>query len=193
MPGLELLLLLAVSLSAGDENELAEAIRNGDRTAFRRFFEAYQQPLLRYLIHRRVAPDAAEDLVQNAFVHIWENRGTIRTGGSLKGLLFRIGYTRALNHFRDTAKFDGAVEEDMLQDAVPDQDPAERRDVRERVQEAVAALPERRRAVFEMCVLEGLSYAEAAEALEISRKTVENHMGYALKAVRERLAGLRPE
>ncbi len=59
------------------------------------------------------------------------------------------------------------------------------------VQAAVETLPERRRAVFELCILQGLTYAEAADALDISRKTVENHMGYALKAVREHLSGLR--
>ncbi|NNE71411.1 MAG: sigma-70 family RNA polymerase sigma factor, partial [Rhodothermales bacterium] len=188
----ELLLVLAAAIPAGDDQALAESIRNGDRSAFRKFFEAWHKPLLRYLLHRRVPPDVAEDLVQNAFVHIWENRGKIRTDGSLKGLLFRIGYTRALNHFRDTARFEGELDEQALGVPAPDVDPAEQRDVRDRVREAVDALPERRRAVFELCVLEGLSYAEAAEALEISRKTVENHMGYALKAVRERLSGLRP-
>jgi RNA polymerase sigma-70 factor (ECF subfamily) len=192
LPLLELLLLLAVAIPAGEEEGLAIAIKSGDRTAFRRFFEAHHEALLRYLIHRRVSPDVAEDLVQNAFVHIWENRASIKPGGSLRGLLFRIGYTRALNHFRDTSRFaDVAPEDAPVSVAEESQDPAERDEVRALVQAAVAVLPERRRAVFELCILQDLSYAEAAEALGISRKTVENHMGYALKAVRARLAGLR--
>ncbi len=192
MPLLELLLLLAVAIPAEDEEELASAIRSGDRTAFRRFFQANHEALLRYLIHRRVSPDIAEDLVQNAFVHIWESRESIKPGGSLRGLLFRIGYTRALNHFRDTARFaDVAPEDAPVSAAAESQDPAERDEVRMLVQAAVESLPERRRTVFELCILQGLTYAEAADALDISRKTVENHMGYALKAVRERLAGLR--
>ena len=192
LPLLELLLLLAVAIPAEDEEGLSIAIKSGDRTAFRRFFEAYHEALLRYLVHRRVSPDVAEDLVQNAFVHIWENRESIKPGGSLRGLLFRIGYTRALNHFRDSARFaDVAPEDAPLQVTSESQDPAERDEVRLLVQAAVETLPERRRAVFELCILQGLTYAEAAEALDISRKTVENHMGYALKTVRERLAGLR--
>lgn len=185
-------MLLAVAIPAQDEEGLASAIKSGDRTAFRRFFEANHEALLRYLIHRRVSPDVAEDLVQNAFVHIWENRDSIKPGGSLRGLLFRIGYTRALNHFRDTARFADVAPEDTPAPAAMDSpDPAERDEVRVMVQAAVESLPERRRAVFELCVLQELTYAEAADALDISRKTVENHMGYALKAVRERLAGLR--
>ncbi len=192
LPLLELLLLLSVAIPAGDEEGLALAIKGGDRTAFRRFFEANHEALLRYLIHRRVSPDVAEDLVQNAFVHVWENRESIKPGGSLRGLLFRIGYTRALNHFRDTARFADVAPEDAPVTATAEsQDPAERNEIRSQVQAAVDALPERRRAVFELCILKGLTYAEAGEALDISRKTVENHMGYALKAVREQLAGLR--
>ncbi|MBO6576314.1 MAG: sigma-70 family RNA polymerase sigma factor [Rhodothermales bacterium] len=185
---LELVLLLAVTLSDDDEAGLARAIRAGDRTAFRTFFEAHHQALLRYLVHKQVAPDVAEDLVQNAFVYIWEQRHQIRDDGSLRGLLFRIGYTRALNHFRDTARLTG----DLPDEAAPEADPGERMDVQEQVARAVARLPERRRAVFELCVLQGLTYREAAEALEITPKTVENHMGYALKAVREELKELRP-
>lgn len=46
-------------------------------------------------------------------------------------------------------------------------------------------LPERRRAVFELCFVNGLTYKEAAQVLEISPKTVENQMGHALKSIRE--------
>ena len=53
---------------------------------------------------------------------------------------------------------------------------------------AVEALPERRRAVFELCFLQELTYREAAEALSISVKTVENQMGHALKAIRTAMA-----
>ena len=185
------LLILASVLSDDDEAALAAAIKAGDRTAFRKFFDRYHAELLRYLRHRKVPEDVAEDLVQNAFVHIWEQRGSIREGGSLRGLLFRIGYTRALNHFRDTARFSAEDPSELGLSAEAQADPAERSEVRAALQAAVEALPERRRAVFELCVLEGMTYREAAEALEISTKTVENHMGYALKAVRERLEAFR--
>jgi RNA polymerase sigma-70 factor (ECF subfamily) len=62
------------------------------------------------------------------------------------------------------------------------------RDIRDALDGAVRSLPERRRAVFELCVLEGFTYRETAEALEISIKTVENQMVHALRHVREALA-----
>lgn len=183
----ELLLLFASLPDGDDEAEFARRIRDGDAHAFRTLFDRHHGALYRYLVHRNVDPDVAEDLVQQAFVTVWERRGTIREDGSLRGLLFRIAMTRALNHFRDTARFTDAEPEAAAGGSAP-HDPAVARDVRDALQAAVAALPERRRAVFELCVLEGLTYREAAEALEISVKTVENQMVQALRSVREALS-----
>lgn len=182
-------LLLLLSALVPEEVDLAAALRSGDRMAFRAFFDRYHADLLRYLKYRNVPDELAEDLVQQAFVTIWEKRDSLRDDGSVRGLLFRIAYTRALNHFRDTARLErlGDPEETVSADASPE-DAAEGRLMRERLKAAVAALPERRRAVFELCMLEGLSYRETAESLEISIKTVENQMAHALRAVREALA-----
>ena len=64
-------------------------------------------------------------------------------------------------------------------------------ETRQAFDRAVAALPERRRAVFELCFVEGLTYRETAEVLEISPKTVEHQMSSAFKALREALADWR--
>ena len=53
---------------------------------------------------------------------------------------------------------------------------------------AVEALPPRRRAAFELCFMQQLSYREAAEALGVSIKTIENQMGHALKTIRAAMA-----
>lgn len=187
----ELLLLVAASMS--EAPGLAAALRAGDRTAFRAFFERHHGELLRYLRYRNVPDEQAEDLVQQAFVTVWERRESLRDDGSVRGLLFRIAYSRALNHFRDTSRLDRA-QGDELPGAEPGPDMyAESRLIRERLEAAVAALPERRRAVFELCMLEGLSYREASEALDISAKTVENQMAHALRAVRAALSIHREE
>jgi RNA polymerase sigma-70 factor (ECF subfamily) len=52
---------------------------------------------------------------------------------------------------------------------------------------AIGSLPEKRREVFELCYLQEMSYREVATALDISIKTVENHMSLALKDLREKL------
>lgn len=180
-------LLLALATSPGedlDDRELARSIRSGDQDAFRAFFDRYHGLLYGYLRRRGADSATAEDLVQQAFIAIWERRTEIDPDRSLRAFLFKIGYNRALNHFRDTARFDG---DDALADAPGTADPEAAAGyalMRDSLAAVVAQLPERRRAVFELCFLEGLTYREAAEALAVSVKTVENQMAAALKTLR---------
>jgi RNA polymerase sigma-70 factor (ECF subfamily) len=181
-----------------DAEELARRIRDGDREAFRAFFERHHGRLLGYVRSRGVPAEAAEDLVQNAFLYVWQHRDRIAPSQSLRAYLFRIGYTRALNHLRDTDRIAGGVDPQDAAARQPDWASADtpetdafNAELRRQIDAAVAALPERRRAVFELCFLEGLTYREAADALDVTRKTVENHMRLALQDLREALEEVR--
>lgn len=192
---LGLLLLLAHQGSVGmlDDTELARRIRKGDRQAFRHFFERYYAFLLHYLERMGVNSAVAEDLVQQAFLIIWERRAQIDPNRSLRAFLFRIGHNRALNHFRDTRRLSQEGELPEMADPSPGADrQVEATLLQARLREAIACLPERRRAVFELCFLQGLTYREAAEVLDISPKTVENQMTQALRQLRTALADFQP-
>jgi RNA polymerase sigma-70 factor, ECF subfamily len=194
-----LLLYLAVSGSTGlNDRDLARRIRNGDLEAFRQFFEEHKALLAGFLRKRQVPDDVAGDIIQNAFITIWERRSEIDENRSLRAYLFRISYTRALNHFRDTAKFTGSHLHDdspLLQISKSDQaGPEQQADhaiIRDALDRIIAGMPEKRRAVFELCFLQELTYREAAEVLDVSIKTVENHMALALKTVREGMEKFR--
>ena len=185
-----LLFVLAAQISAAlDDRELARRIRDGDHQAFKQFFDRYHATLMGYLQRKGLTGEAAQDIVQNAFIWVWDHRETIEPQKSLRALLFRIGYTRMLNFHRDHAKFERHEELSTL--TASRAGSPEYSMIREKLMEAMAALPERRRAVFELCFLEEMTYRETAEALEISVKTVENQMSHALKAVRAALADYR--
>jgi RNA polymerase sigma-70 factor, ECF subfamily len=187
------LALLLAALADGapespEEAALTAAIREGDHRAFRRFFERHHAGLLRYLDRRGVSDEVADDLAQAAFVYLWEHRAALDPARSARAYLYRIAHTRALNHFRDTARLVRDVPEDgPSAPTAPASDAAEAAMLQEALAAAVAALPERRRAVFELCFGQGLSHKEAAEALGLSPKTIEHQMGYALKTLRARL------
>jgi RNA polymerase sigma-70 factor, ECF subfamily len=182
-----LLLLLAVATSdeeALDDVELAARIKRGDRVAFRAFYERHHGMLFGYLRRRGVAAATCEDLIQQAFVTIWERRTEIDDQKSLRAFLFSIGHNRAINHFRDNARFSD-VEISPETPGVSDPEAhAEFSLMLETLQASIQKLPERRRAVFELCFIDQLTYREAAEALGISIKTVEHQMGAALKSLR---------
>ena len=182
------LLATAAGGTGGDDDAraLARRIRRGDAWAFRRFFDATHADLLRSLRRRGLDAESAEDVAQAAYVWVWEHRDRIDPARSLRGLLFRIGLTRGLNHARDRARWDPLAGTEPPADAAGD--PAALADLRRALAAAAAALPERRRQTFTLCFTDGLSHAEAAEVMGVSPRTVEHQMAAALRDVRARLA-----
>ena len=171
-----------------DDAVLARRIKEGDHVAFRQFFDRYHGVLLAYLTKKGLDPEAAQDIVQNAFIKIWESREQIDPSKSLKSFLFRIGYTRTLNHFRDTAKFDQGTDLNLRANESNVHQETAYNQVHDYLLKVVRKMPEKRKAVFELCFLQELTYREAAEALGVSIKTIENHMALALKTVRAAMA-----
>lgn len=188
-----LLFFLAIHISQAIEDaELTRRIKEGDHRAFQIFFDRYHATLFSYLRRKGLDHGATQDLVQNAFMKIWENRDAIDPGRSLRALLFRIGYTRTLNFFRDHAKFDYEHDLSARSDAAQQpQDETSYNLAQDQLQKLVETLPARRKAVFELCFLEELTYRETAETLGISIKTVENQMAHALKTIRAGMAHLK--
>ncbi len=188
-----LLFYLAIHISqAVEDAELTRRIKEGDHSAFKVFFDRYHATLFSYLKRRGLDHGATQDLVQNAFLKIWESRNDIDPNKSLRALLFRIGYTRALNFFRDHAKFDYEHDLSIRSDAdMHPQDQTSYNLARDQLHKLIETLPPRRKAVFELCFQEELTYREAAEALGISIKTVENQMAHALKTIRAGMAHLK--
>lgn len=190
MPVISLLIVL-LGLSAASnprtDQELTAGVASSDRSAFRALFERYNVPLHRFLVRLGVATEIAEDILQDVFVGLWNSRARLDPARSVRAYLYRACRNRAANHFRNRARrSDASVEMSPDHEPAPD-DALAFVLLRDRVNEAIATLPERRRVVFELCFMSGLSYKEAAAALDISPKTVENQMGHALKTIREYL------
>ena len=183
-------LILALASSAErelDAAELASQIKNGDQEAFRNFFERHQESLFRYLRSRNMDKETAEDLIQQAFVYIWEHRDGIDPDKSLRSYLFRIAYTRMLNHIRNNRKFDDSKEQPAGETHQTPEDKTRARDLEKAIRQTLKSMPEKRSRVFELCFLEEFTYREAAEVLDVSVKTIENHMGLAFKDMRKAL------
>jgi len=190
---LQLILLLAsVDSEELTDPELAIKIKNGNHEAFKKFFDRYNAFLLNYLMKRGTAKEAAKDLVQQAFVMIWEKRDEIDETKSLRAFLFKIGYTRMLNLFRDHSKFDEEADpEENTSYEEPEDEDNKRAELNSAIEKAISAMAEKRQEVFRLCFIQEFTYKEAAQVLDVSVKTVENHMGLALKDMRESLKQYR--
>lgn len=192
----EVLLFLLAARSNDQDQDLILRIRAGDEHAFRTFFDKHHDALKRYLLSRGISRPEADDLVQQAFLIVWEKRGELDPNRSVRALLFRIAYTRMLNHIRDTSRTSADPMDQEPEGEEGQHDPLadlQHGELVDAVENALEQMPEKRRAVFELCFLQQFTYKEAADALDIAPKTVENHMGYALKSMRKRLKNFRTD
>src|SRR3712207_1563340 len=176
------------------DRELLDRLRQGDREAFDALFRAHYPALVgvaESIVRERAV---AEEVAQDVMLELWRRRDTVSVDDSPRAYLFRAARNRALNHLRHervkvrTAPL--AAGPTVTQPDAPSRLEEERIDAA--VREAVAALPERCREVFELSRGHGLRYAEIAGVLGISVKTVEAQMGKALRVLRERLAPWLP-
>ncbi|MBL7977496.1 MAG: RNA polymerase sigma-70 factor [Bacteroidetes Order II. Incertae sedis bacterium] len=168
----------------------SRSIRNSDRKAFRALFEAFYTPLYRYTVLLIRDSEAAYDVVQEVFTKLWEMRDTLDEGRSLKALLYQMTRNRALNHIRDHQKKMTDWESVPEPIGETEQGIMERIDtsaIQEKLSGWIAELPERRREVFMLSRYDGLSHEEIATILNISPRTVNNHLGFALTELRQKV------
>jgi RNA polymerase sigma-70 factor (ECF subfamily) len=136
-------------------------------------------------------------VAQEMFAEIWLKRDQIRIHTSVTAYLKKMAISRALNYIRDTRKHQwDELDQPESDHLTPTTDPdiilrMEEEDVRRKLEAAISALPEKCRIVFLLSRTEELSYAEIAEQLQISVKTVENQIGKALRMLREALGDHR--
>lgn len=189
-----ILLLYLDATPPPTDSELMARARTGDRLAFEEIYSRYEGRVYAYL-WRLVRDEAvAADLRQDAFLRLWQARKDWKGGGSVAGYLIRAARNlaidahrrRRLHHRWQEETMSGPQAAALAPDAVLAQEGLEAR-----VNAAVEALPERPREVFILKRDAGFSYREISELLGISTKTVEVHMGKALRLLRVALADLR--
>lgn len=146
--------------------------------------------LLRYALQVTHDEAAAYDVVQDAFIKLWNVRETLDPERSMKALLYRIVRNLALNQQR--AKH----HEEAKRAAMPVPDPTHTTSPEEvmdaealgaRIREWIAELPPRRREAFQLSRFEGLSHEEIAQVMNLTPRTVTNHIMLALQYLRDRL------
>lgn len=169
---------------------LTAALRQGDETAFDYLFRALYAPLVRYTTGLTDGdPDEAEDLVQQAFVRLWDQRATLDVQHSLKAYLYRTVHNAALNRLRAARTRDRYTDHQtrQMEDQYTPAASESGSELQQRLKAALDKLPPQCRQVFELSRFEELKYREIAEHLGISIKTVETQMGKALRLLRHEL------
>lgn len=176
---------------AEDDGDLAARLVAGDVGAFAMLLESYWGPLVAYAGRMLGARDAADDVVQETFIRVWENRARVKPTRSLRGYLYRLTRNLVIDELRrarirtDRASMLGG---EVASPPTP-AEVTEADDLGAAATRAIQGLAERRREVFVLAHLHDLSYRQIAEILGITPRTVANHMTLALRQLR---AALQP-
>ena len=164
---------------------------DGTQDDYVRLVERHWAPLVRYARSVLRSTDATEDVVQEAFVRLWSLRTPLPQDHAV-GYLYRSVRNLALNERRaQRVRALWLAREARAVRVAAEPDDEEIADAR--VRQAVAALPRRRREVFELARFHDLSYQQIAQALGLSPQTVANHMSAAMRDLRHALRDLLDE
>ena len=183
-----------------DDQALVERCRQGDLGAFEPLVEKYRERVWRLAYNYVHDREEAQDVAQEAFVRAWQALASFRGQSAFYTWLFRIVVNVATDRVRQRAARGRAFGTDIVPEADWERvlvDPrlgpgevAHRHQQQERIQQALRALPERHRTIIMLSDLEGLSYREIAEVLDIPMGTVMSRLHNARKRLREVLGPL---
>ena len=186
------------------DHDLVQRVQAGDSAAFRALYDKYHRRAFAVAMGVVKNEDDALDVVQVAFVKVHKNIHKFHGSASFYTWLYRIVMNASIDHVRRTSRrrnldFDErALHEESevagdgaLVPSVTNSNPGKaalRRELGDAIQAALQELPEHHRAVIVLREIEGMSYEEMAEALEVPKGTVMSRLFHARKKMQTALA-----
>lgn len=172
--------------------DLILALKEGNLKAFNQIFDRYAKRLYRFSMGYLKSAENAEEIVQEVFLKIWNNREELIVQKSFDSYLFTIAKNGILNTIRKSKSEKAYLNYAKLypgKDVLLDQE-LDFKELEKAYQEAIAQLSPRRKEIFLLSREQSLSNAEIAKKMNISVKTVENQMTSALAEIRKNLRSL---
>lgn len=174
-------------MSRNEDDILWKKIKKGDERAFHALFNKYYKSIT-YRAYKVLADEhIAKDNAQEVFLDLWNKREQKEITTSIGAYLNKAIVFKTIDYIR-AQRLDFNKDSTLEQKSINPFQAIEGKELAEVIREAAMTLPERCRIIFLMSRFEELSHKEIAQKLEISPKTVENQITYALKRMRQILA-----
>lgn len=170
--------------------ELVEKLQSGDLDAFDQIFKRFGDKLFGFALKYLKSKEETEELVQDVFLKIWENRKNLKKESSLKSYLFTIAYHNICRVFKKKQIYLKFLEENksIANSTFNLEDQIEYKGVLEQIDLLIERLPEKQRAIFIKSYREGKSTKEIAKEINLAPGTVDNHISAALKFLRNQIS-----
>lgn len=186
----------------GLNNELVNSLKEGKEKTFRAIFIGYFESLEVFAKAYVVDQDVAKDMAQEALTNLWVRRSTLSENTNLKAFLYQVTRNNCLNYLKRIkvqAKYEKRMRDnynDLLLNYEAlvqlNFDTISYRELMDALNSAISRLPVKCREVFELSRYNGMKNAEIAEKLNISVKTVEEHISKALRQLKDKLSIFYP-
>jgi len=153
-------------------------------------YKFYTKRLFKFAYSILKSQEEAENIIQDVFLNLWENRSKVEKDSSVKSYIFTIAYNSTISVIRKKSRDSQFIEYlKSLQEITeaPVNLQLEYNELTNKLDEIINTLPQRQKEVYMLHRVEGLKYSEIAKRLNISANTIENHMSRALKTIRTKL------
>lgn len=175
------------NLNANTDTVLINRLREGDKLALTELYNTYWQLLFISAYNIIKDKELCEDIIQDIFMNIWHNREKLEINISLKGYLYACARYQVFNQFRknkDKIHVEFFNDLDKRFQYVTPETEMMHKELVQQINTIVETLPEKCQLVYKLSREEQLTHKEIAVRLNISVKTVENHITKALQTVR---------
>jgi len=177
-------------LTPDNEHLLLTRLKSGDQESLSTLYYLYNDQLIYYVQRAAKSPFLAEDVVHDTFLKVWQNRDQLDTSKPIRPYLFVIAKRTLLNFLR-RARHEGQIISEIKKYALEEDHSTQRlleyNESNRLINQAIDNLSGQVKRTFLCCRVEGMSYKQAAELLQITESTVNKHMSKALHLIREYL------
>lgn len=174
-------------LTISKTDELIRRLKKDDKSAVDELFSYYYPRLYHFSKSVLKIETEIDDILQEVFVKIWLNRQKINNVETFNSYIFTITKNEILNLIRSKLR-DQTFKNELFLRSVAEEyqtsNQVEFDEIENKIDQTVACLPEKRQQVFVLSRMEGLSNKEIAQKLNISEKTVEDHITHAIKYIK---------
>jgi RNA polymerase sigma-70 factor, ECF subfamily len=169
------------------EKQVLSRIKNNDIEAYRYLFELYYRDLY-FFAHKFIENrEVAEEIVQDVFIFLWENRSSLNINKSIKSYLYTSVKNRSINYLKSKinninfVNIEHAVDANLI---LPAHHTLELKELDKLIEKAISSLPPRCKEMFHLSRNSEMTYQEIADALDISKETVKSQISDALKKIK---------
>jgi RNA polymerase sigma-70 factor (ECF subfamily) len=172
------------------EKKLLCGIRDNDLTSFELLYNRYKRNIYSFALRYLKNPYEAEDVVQIAFINLWEHRSSLDEAQSVKSYLYRSVVNLIYNTYKKRAIRSRYVEYELNRldhSSNPTYDLVLQHDLEKNINDVVSTLPPQQQKIFRLSRNSNFSHEEIAGKLDLSVRTVENQIYRTLKVIRKHL------